>query len=67
MITMGSTRRASVSPPLTRLYPPVSPPRAWAKMASPSSPYTIDGTPARFRMFVWRRRVNRVSRAYSSR
>ena len=70
-MTIGSTRTASVKPPEMKLRPKVSGPvtarMAWTKTTSPRMPYTIDGTPARFRMFVVRSRFIRVSRAYSCR
>ena len=37
------------------------------KICRPSSPNTIDGTPARFEMFTWMMRVTKFFGAYSSR
>jgi hypothetical protein len=67
MMTMGRTTTARVSPPEITVSPPVSGLRNSAKMMRPRMPYTMDGTPARFRTFVTSSRVSRVSFAYSSR
>ena len=46
--------------------PPVRPPRLFTNRNKPSRPYTIEGTPARLRMFSSMNRVNRFLSAYSS-
>ena len=70
-MTIGSTSTARVRPPEMKLRPKVSGPvtarMVWTKRTSPRMPYTIDGTPARLRMFVVSRRLVRVSFAYSCR
>ena len=67
MMTMGRTTTERVSPPDMTVSPPVSGFRNSAKMIRPRMPYTMDGTPARFRTFVTRMRLILVSVAYSSR
>ena len=70
MITIGSTRTASVMPPAMMFRPEPSSSSEFitaTKTDSPSRPYTTDGTPARLRMLTWMNRVSRVSAAYSSR
>ena len=72
MITIGSTSAAMVMPAAMTFFPSVDPPRPMpltnaTNIVRPSSPKTIDGTPARLRTAVSIHRVRRLSGAYSSR
>ena len=63
-ITMGSTSRESViAPARTTLPSDIS----CTNSAHPSSPYTMDGTPARLEMLISMSPVNQLRGAYSSR
>ena len=63
-ITVGRASAASVQPPASRLGPM---PMPRTKSASPATPYTTEGTPARFATAPPTAAVTPVRGAYSSR
>ena len=64
MIIIGRIKRARVKPPASKLLPN---PRLRTNISRPKMPYTMEGTPARFAMFIWASRAKRFRAAYSSR
>ena len=64
MIIMGMMSRLMVRAPESMLR---SSARARTKIARPSMPYTMEGTPARLVMLIWITRVIQCLGAYSSR
>ena len=62
-IMIGSISKANVKAPANTLFP------IWktrTNISRPSSPYMIDGTPAKFEIFTSRREDNRLFLPYSS-